>query len=196
MKVLSYEEEMTYLSNCSQPLRDVAVLLLETGMRPEEVYRIKPENIHINEEYLYNPFGKTKAARRKVPLNERALEVIKRRSNNISGPYLFPSPRKPVKPLVKLNNAHYGALRRSKLSNFRIYDLRHTWATRAAMSGIDLVTLAALLGHSKINMVMRYAHPTESHQRLALKRLEQFNLEQQMEEMNERVPTKVPTLIN
>ncbi len=59
------------------------------------------------------------------------------------------------------------------------------------MSGIDLVTLAALLGHSKINMVMRYAHPTESHQRL-----EQFNLERQMEEINERVPTKVPTLIN
>ena len=64
------------------------------------------------------------------------------------------------------------------------------------MSGIDLVTLAALLGHSKINMVMRYAHPTESHQSLAMKRLEQFNLERQMEEMNERVPTKVPSLIN
>lgn len=159
-------------------------------------YRIRPENIHLNEEYLYNPFGKTKAARRKVPLNERALEVVKRRLNKASGSYLFPSPRNPEKPLVKLNNAHYGALRRSKLSHFRIYDLRHTWATRAAMSGIDLVTLAALLGHSKINMVMRYAHPTESHQRLAMKRLEQFNLERQMEEMNERVPTKVPTLIN
>ena len=85
---------------------------------------------------------------------------------------------------------------RSKLSHFRIYDLRHTWATRAAMSGIDLVTLASLLGHSKINIVMRYAHPTESHQRLAMKRLEQFNLERQMEEMNEKISTKVPTLIN
>jgi hypothetical protein len=48
-----------------------------------------------------------------------------------------------------------------------------------------------LIGHSKINMVMRYARPTQSHQRL-----EQFNLERQMEEMNEKVPTKVPTLIN
>src|SRR5262249_27050097 len=42
------------------------------------------------------------------------------------------------------------------------YDLRHTWATRAAEAGIDLVTLAAMLGHSKINMVLRYAHPTQS----------------------------------
>ena len=43
------------------------------------------------------------------------------------------------------------------------------------MSGIDLVTLAAMLGHSKINMVMRYAHPTEQHQAEAAKRLEEFN---------------------
>jgi site-specific recombinase XerD len=37
-----------------------------------------------------------------------------------------------------------------------------------AQAGVDLVTLAAMLGHSKINMVMRYAHPTEEHQFAAL----------------------------
>ncbi|MGA9768567.1 MAG: tyrosine-type recombinase/integrase [Blastocatellia bacterium] len=41
-------------------------------------------------------------------------------------------------------------LKRSGLKSFRLYDLRHTWATGAAMSGIDLVTLAAMLGHSRI----------------------------------------------
>ncbi|MFL6214542.1 MAG: tyrosine-type recombinase/integrase [Blastocatellia bacterium] len=197
MRILSYEEESLYLSHCSQPLKDVAMLMLETGMRPEEVYRIKPENINLHEEYLYNPFGKTKAARRKVPLNKKALEVIRKRISKGVGQYLFSSPRCVDKPIVKLNHAHYGALRRSKISHFRLYDLRHTWATRAAMSGIDLVTLAALLGHSKINMVMRYAHPTEAHQRQAMKKLQDFNAARQMEEMELReVPTKVPTLIN
>jgi len=66
---------------------------------------------------------------------------------------------------------------------FRLYDLRHTWATRAAESGIDLVTLAAMLGHSKINMVLRYAHPTEQHQRSAAEKLEQFNSERETEEL-------------
>ena len=57
---------------------------------------------------------------------------------------------------------------------FRLYDLRHTWASRVAMAGVDLVTLAALLGHSKLAMVTRYAHPTEAHQFEAVKKLQSF----------------------
>ena len=42
------------------------------------------------------------------------------------------------------------------------------------MAWIDLVTLAAMLGHSRIQMVLRYAHPTEEHQFAAMKKLEAF----------------------
>jgi hypothetical protein len=41
-------------------------------------------------------------------------------------------------------------------------------------AGVDLVTLAAMLGHSKINMVLRYAHPTQEHQSKAMDKMEQF----------------------
>lgn len=44
-----------------------------------------------------------------------------------------------------------------------------------AMAGVDLVTLAALLGHSRIEMVVRYAHPVEEHKMDAIKKLEEFN---------------------
>ena len=50
------------------------------------------------------------------------------------------------------------------------------------MSGIDLVTLAAMLGHSRIQMVLRYAHPTQEHQTKAMERLEGFNAHQQIAE--------------
>ena len=188
MRILSYEEQSKYLNEASQPLRDAAILMLETGMRPEEVYRIKVENINLDQEYLFNPYGKTKAAKRKVPLNKIAIEVVHRRMDQVTGPYLFPSPNDPEKPVLKLNNAHYGALRRSKLDKFRIYDLRHTWATRAAMSGIDLVTLAAMLGHSRIQMVLRYAHPTEQHQVEAARRLEEFNTARAIAEIEQKSP--------
>jgi len=77
-------------------------------------------------------------------------------------------------------------LRRSGVAAFRLYDLRHTWATRAVMSGIDLVTLAAMLGHSRIQMVLRYAHPTSEHQAQAVRKLEEFNAARQVAEFEEK----------
>ena len=77
--------------------------------------------------------------------------------------------------MTKSNHGHYGALRRCGLK-FRLYDLRHTAATRLAESGVDLVTLAAILGHSKIQMVLRYAHPVESKKLEAMKKLENFGV--------------------
>jgi integrase len=71
-------------------------------------------------------------------------------------------------------------VRDSKVAPFRLYDLRYTWATRAVESGIDPVTLAAMLGHSKINMGLRYAHPTQEHQTKAMEKMEQFVAHQQI----------------
>jgi integrase len=109
--------------------------------------------------YLFNPFGKTNAARRKVPLNVAALTILKKRLKAANGGYLFPHRKDDDKPILKVNNAHDRALKKSKVRNFRVYDLRHTWATRAAEADVDVGTLASLLGHSKLVMVMRYVHP-------------------------------------
>lgn len=179
-RVLSFDEQEKYLARATPLLRDVATLMLETGMRPEEVYRIRPENVNLASGYLLNPFGKTKAARRRVPLNTAARTVLTRRTTGLETPFVFPCEKDPKRSVPKVNNAHDRAVRDSKVAPFRLYDLRHTWATRAAESGIDLVTLAALLGHSKIQMVLRYAHPTQEHQARSVERLERFVSEQRM----------------
>jgi integrase len=189
VRVLSYEEEKRYLDAASQPLGDIAVLMLETGMRPEEVYRIQVKNVQLGSGYLFNPFGKTKAARRRIQLTSAAQEVLRRRLQSARGDFIFPHQKNPNASILKVNNAHEGALKRSGVAKFRLYDLRHTWATRAAMSGIDLVTLAAMLGHSRIQMVLRYAHPTEEHQKDAMRRLETFNAARQIAEYESRRPS-------
>ncbi len=51
-----------------------------------------------------------------------------------------------------------------------LYDLRHTFATRLAQTGVDLPTIAALLGHSGLRVVQRYIHVTQEHQRSAMLR--------------------------
>jgi integrase len=104
------------------------------------------------------------------------------------GQYLFPHRNDKNKPMLKANNAHATALAKSKVKPFRLYDLRHTWATRAAEAGMDMPTLAALLGHSKLNMVMRYAHPQERHQVDAVRRLEAANAAKEIAEFERKNP--------
>ena len=97
-------------------LRDVATLMLETGMRPEEVYRIQPENVNLPGGFLFNPFGKTKAARRRVPLTTAARNVLARRMAGLGTPFLFPCDTDATRPVPKVNNAHDRAVRDSKVA--------------------------------------------------------------------------------
>jgi integrase len=179
-RVVSYDEQERYLAAATPMLRNVAMLMLETGMRPEEVYRIRRENVVLAKAYLVNPFGKTKAARRRVPLTAAASAVLKHVMTATTGGYLFQCETDASRPVPKVNNAHDRAVKAGKVAAFRLYDLRHTWATRAAMAGVDLVTLAAMLGHSRIQMVLRYAHPTQDHQHQAMEKLERFVSEQRI----------------
>ena len=101
----------------------------------------------------------------------------------MKGDFVFPG-RATDQPIIKVNRAHVGTLARinrirseanqGPIPALRLYDLRHTWATRGAMAGIDLVTLAPMLGHSRIQMALRYAHPTEEHQFAAMRKFAAF----------------------
>jgi integrase len=68
-----------------------------------------------------------------------------------------------------LNRYRYPALRRAGIEGFRFHDLRHTFASRAAMSGVDLYTLQALMRHRSPQMTQRYAHLSAAHQREAVR---------------------------
>jgi integrase len=69
--VLTIEEQEKYLAKATPLLRDIATLMLETGMRLEEVYRIRRENVQLAKGFLVNPYRKRKAARRRVPSRRR-----------------------------------------------------------------------------------------------------------------------------
>jgi integrase len=175
MRVVSAEEERRYLAAAGPRLRAVATLMLETGMRPEEIFRARWEDVHLMDGYIHVPFGKTRAARRNIPLTPLAMRVLAERLGKYgTRVFVFPSPRNPNRPMGTLQGPHSTALRRAKVAQFRLYDLRHTFATRAAQSGMDLPTLAKTLGHSKLNMVLRYAHPTPEHQVRAMAKLHDY----------------------
>jgi hypothetical protein len=101
----------------------------------------------------------------------------------------------------EVKKAHQTAMTRAKITRrFRLYDLRHTFATRAAASGVNLPTLSALLGHASIQMTMRYVHPAAEQKQVAIQDFDKFSTNgiiaaaAAAAQKNQRVPTKVTTL--
>jgi integrase len=132
-------------------------------MRPEEVFTLQTTALRLNDRFLKIERGKSPAAaRRRLDLTDTAIAILRRRvavAVKLESPYLFPCDADAKRPLPGIQSADARALSDSGVAAFRPYGVRHTWATRAAEAGIDLVTLASMLGHSRIQMVMRYAHP-------------------------------------
>jgi integrase len=64
------------------------------------------------------------------------------------------------------------AVRLAKIPHIRFHDLRHTFATRLVRSGVDIITVQKLLGHSNITTTSRYAHSSADAKMEAVKRLD------------------------
>jgi integrase len=146
--------------------------MLESGMRPNEIYQLKKQNVYLDKGFLQIENGKTKSSNRKVWLSYKASDILKLRIDNCKGEYLFPKNDKDSDtPLFQINKIHVKTVNRIGLK-FKLYDCRHTFATRVLDNGIDLLTLASMLGHSSLNHVMRYAHPSETRKNEAIQQMQ------------------------
>jgi len=188
-RVLTFTEENEYLDNASPLLRDVAMVILEMGLRPEEVFQMRDVNVHLSEAtpYVYVPDGKTINSRRDVAVTKKAMPILHRRLATAKGEYLFPlrvgGGHDWKQPMKQLQPAHRQALKDSKIKpTFRLYDLRHTYGTRAAEAGTDPLTLARLMGHADLKTTQRYVHLSKRHLEQAQVKIERFRAEREIAE--------------
>lgn len=188
-RVLNKEEVELYLNECTDDFTDFVKILLQTGMRPGELSKITFNHINLETRVISidRKITKTRAGVRTIPMSNICFELFEKRKKEAHGLFVFAGGRHKKsedKPIVKFNNSHYGALRRSKIDKENrtgtigkttLYSMRHTFATRFVESAGDLVTLAKLLGHANLKMVMRYAHPSDAHAAAAIERMSGLN---------------------
>jgi len=169
-RVLTDAEVGSYLAACPQPWKDAATIMLGTALRPSEVFSLRWENILLNGSggLLQVANGKSRAARRMLPLVPAVFYALKARQNAQESPtagWVFPADTESGHlEGGSAKNQHALALANAKLDDkpltaFCPYTLRHTALTNLAAAGCDAFTLARIAGHSSITITQRYCHP-------------------------------------
>ena len=144
-------------------------VLLWTGMRSGEAKRLQWRHIDLSGGLIDVPGSKTAAARRRIPIAPALHETLLRhrdwyteRFGTVQPEwYLFPAgspqPLDPRRPVVDLTNA-WDSIRERSGVECRIHDLRHTFISRLAESGVPETTIMEIVGHVSRAMLLRYSH--------------------------------------
>ena len=155
---ITSEEEKCLLDVSVSWLKEIIVFALNTGMRQDEILSLQWSQIDLIRRTATLLITKNKE-KRTVPINQTVYDLLKFKSKirYLSG-YVFTS-QAGIKIIARnLLRAYYDARKKAGLEDVRFHDLRHTFATRLVQAGVDLYTVAKLLGHKDIRMTQRYAH--------------------------------------
>ncbi len=139
-------------------------LLLFTGARSSEITGLRWDWIRGTRAVL--PDSKTGPKAIQLPPPARAmLNALPQK-----GPFVFPN-RRGDGPMSDLGLRWRKLRDLAGLDGVRIHDCRHTFASHAVMSGLDLYTVGRLLGHADVVSTERYAHLADEHVRAAAARI-------------------------
>lgn len=180
--VLSRKQEETYLGFARQPLRDIATMILDGGQRIGEALRLTWDDVDFTGTEdapfgnLYIRSGKSRNARRSIPMSRRVRAILEaRRSQHSASQWVFPdaSGKNPFSSYT-LRDQH-AAIRttmRLEQTDFVIHSLRHTCLTRLGENRTDVFTLKTLAGHSSVVVTERYVTTSEAAKGAAILSLE------------------------
>lgn len=152
-------------------LRPLVVCALQTGMRRGEIFNLKWSNIDFD--YGFIELLETKSGKsRKIPISDTLLNELNKLPQG--NDFVFINHQTGL-PYTDIHKSFSTVLKEAKIENFRFHDLRHTVATRLVEKGIDLVVVKEILGHSKIDTTMRYAHAVPKRKLEAISVLNSYN---------------------
>lgn len=154
-------------------LMPMVLLSINTGLRRGELFHLTWDMVSLSEGSLILSGEITKNKHsRFIPLNDEAYKVLEhlhQKSETKEG-LVFPS--KNNQPFNHVKRSWGSLLKKANITQFRWHDLRHHFASKLVMAGVDLNTVRELLGHSDIAMTLRYAHLAPEHKINAVRKID------------------------
>ncbi len=168
-RYLNQEEIDSFLKHCRvQHVKDFFMIAVNTGMDRGETLNLKWDRIKNRQ--IYCPEVKTRPERY-IPINnDLELHLQEIRIRKVVSEYIVIDQK--GRKLKDIKRAFKTACRSAKIHNFRIKDLRHTFASHFTMRTADLKSLQEIQGHTNIKTTMRYSHLCEAHK---AERMQQMN---------------------
>lgn len=175
LRYLSFGEYHKLLEKCEGWLRNIIIVAAWTGLRKGNVLNLKRDQVNIFAKTISIDGSETKNGEYLIiPVAAPALEVLKEvaRVIHLNSPLVFcHEDGKPVTSM-QVQRAFKESLKMAEIEDFRFHDLRHCFASWNRQAGVDLDTLADLMGHKDTRMTRRYAHIGPKHLANAINQLE------------------------
>jgi integrase len=153
-------------------LTPMVLVSINTGLIQGELFNLHWSNVDLKTKLLtVEGSGAKSGQTRHVPLNAEAHSALKQWKEQQQNARGLVFPGKDGNPFTNVKRAWQALLLAAEVRNFRWHDLRHTFASKLVMAGVDLNTVRELLGHSDIKMTLRYAHLAPEHKADAVARL-------------------------
>lgn len=166
VRFLDENERERLLTSCKESKNSVlylvVILALSTGMRYSEIMNLTWSNVDFFKKRIILEETKN-GEKRQVPLEGKALELLKAHEKKRSLHTLLLFPGKIRGRRIEIRAAWEAAVRRAGIENFRFHDLRHCCASYLAMNGASMAEIAGVLGHKTLQMTKRYTHLSDNH---------------------------------
>lgn len=173
VRYLTEEEEARLQRGLDVVRWRIIAFAMNTGLRQAEQFHLRWEHVNFAARVLTVPRSKHGGARH-VPLNDTSMEILRALPSRFKGGFVFPSRsgKTPINATNFRQRVFNPAVAAAGIEDFRWHDLRHTFASRLTMAGVDLNTIRELMGHKTLAMTLRYAHLSPKHLHDAVRQLD------------------------
>jgi integrase len=145
---------------------------MHTGFRQGNLFQLRWQDVNFDTGVITVPRSKSGEAY-SVPMNDEVREILRSLPSRLRGEWVFPN-KKGSRPLGAKNfvrRVFKPAIKKAGIEDFHWHDLRHTFASRLVMAGVDIRTVQELMGHKTLAMTLRYSHLSPEHKLDAVQRL-------------------------